>query len=101
MHAMSRQYSGKGAKELAKLLESRKGEIEKILKAVPGLISYNLIETADGCLSFTVCKDKAGADKSLAEARDWLKANASQLDFGQIVVSEGRVLTHLGADVAV
>ncbi len=100
MHAMTRKFTGKGAMDLAKLLESRKGEVEKIMKDVSGLISYNLIDTGDGCVSFTLCKDKAGADKSFALAKDWLKANAAHLELAPPTVSEGRVLVHLGADVA-
>lgn len=100
MHAMARKFTGKGAKELARLLESRKGDVEKAMKEIPGLISYNLIETADGCLSFTLCKDKAGADRSLVVARDWLKANAASLNLEPPAVSEGKTLVHLGADVA-
>jgi hypothetical protein len=97
MHAMTRVYNGKGATELAKLLTARKSEIEKLISGVAELVSYDLIETKDGCISVTVCKDKAGTDKSLAVARDWLKANAAQLGLGAPAVSEGKVIVHLAA----
>lgn len=97
MHAITRTYTGKGAKELAKLLVERKGEVERLIGDVPGLISYELVETKDGCFSITVCQDKAGADRSLAVAKDWLKANAGQLGLGAPTVAEGKVAIHLGA----
>lgn len=99
MHAMIRTFTGKGAADLAKLLTARKSEIEKLIRDVPGLVSYDLIETADGCQTVTVCKDKAGTDKSLAIARDWLKANAGHLGVSPPAVSEGKVQLYLRADV--
>jgi hypothetical protein len=100
MHVVTRTYKGKGAVELAALLKSRKSEIEKLIGAVPGIVSYELVETADGCYSVTVCKDKAGTDRSLEVARDWLKANAGHLGLAQPAVAEGKAVIHLGADVA-
>ncbi|SPH24603.1 hypothetical protein DEA8626_03654 [Defluviimonas aquaemixtae] len=97
MHAITRTYTGKGAAELTKLLIARKSEVEKLIGDVPGLVSYDLIETRDGCFTVTVCKDKAGTDKSLAVAKDWLKANAAQLGVGAPAVAEGKVAIHLGA----
>lgn len=101
MHGMTRVYSGKGATELAKLLIARKSEVEKLISGVADLVSYDLIETRDGCISITVCKDQAGTDKSLAVARDWLKANAGHLGLGAPTVIEGKVVVHLGAKAAV
>lgn len=100
MHAMTRRFAGKGAKELARLLEQKQAEVQKLMKEVPGLLSYNLIETADGCISFTLCKDKAGTDRSLTAAKDWLKANAGNLGLEPPTVWDGKVLVHVGADVA-
>lgn len=100
MHAMTRTFTGKGAAELVKLLISRKSEVEKLMRSVPGLVSYDLIETAEGLLTITVCKDKAGTDKSLSLAKDWLKANAAHLGISAPVVAEGKVAVHLRSDVA-
>ncbi len=100
MHVVTRTYTGKGASELAALLSSRKGEIEKLIGAVPGFVSYELVQTANGCYSVTVCKDKAGTDRSMEVARDWLKANAGQLGLAPPVVAEGKAVIHMNADVA-
>ena len=80
MYGVMRSYSGEGAKKLAALLEERKAEVEKVIRDVPGLITWGLMKTPDGCTTFTLCKDKAGADQSVAVARDWIKQNASGIN---------------------
>jgi hypothetical protein len=97
MHVVTRTYMGKGATELGALLSSRKADIEKLMGAVPGFVRYDLVQTADGCLSITACKDKAGTDRSNEVARDWLKANASQLGLAKPVVSEGKAIVSIRA----
>lgn len=100
MHVITRTFKGKGAAELVGLLSSRKGEVEKLMREVPGLVSYDFVQTGDGCFSVTVCKDKAGTDRSLAVALDWLKANAGHLGLDKPIVAEGKSVIHLGADIA-
>ncbi len=97
MHVMTRSYTGKGADELTKLLISRRSEIEKLISEVPGLVSYDLVETKDGCFTVTVCKDKAGTDKSLAVAKEWLKTNAAHIGAAAPNVAEGKSHIHIGA----
>ena len=58
MHAVVRNYSGAGAKQLFDLLEQRKGDVEANLRKVPGLVSYMLLRSDDGGMSVTVCKDR-------------------------------------------
>ncbi len=95
MHAVVRTYSGQGAKELFDLLEQRKAEIENIIRSVSGLQAYSLIRTDDGGVTVTVCQDKAGTDKSLQLARDWIQQNASDLGTSPPAVSEGSVVLQL------
>ena len=95
MHAVVRTYSGQGAKELFDLLEQRKGEVERLIRAVPGLQAYSLIHTADGGFSVTVCRDKAGTDESLRVARDWIQKNAANLSTKPPAVLEGSVILQL------
>ena len=94
MHAVVRDYSGPGAKELFDLLEERKTEVEEIIRAVVGFKSYALIRTDGGGVSVTVCQDKAGTDQSLQIARDWIRDNASDLSTSPPAVSEGSVILH-------
>ena len=95
MHAVVRNYSGAGAKELFDLLEQRKAEVESLIGAVSGFVAYTLIRTDDGGVSVTVCQDKAGTDESLGVARDWIQQNASDLSTSPPAVSEGTVILQL------
>ena len=79
MHAVVRMFSGSGAKKLLDLLETRKKEVEGLIRPVKGFVSYSLIRTADGGASVTVCQDKAGTDESNRLAREWIGKNASDL----------------------
>ena len=95
MHAVIRTYSGKGAKELFDLLEKRKAEVEPLIRAVKGFVSYSLVHTADGGFSVSVCMDKAGTDESIRAARDWIKQNAPNAGVSPPAISEGSVVLHL------
>jgi hypothetical protein len=76
MHAVIRNYSGKGAKELFDVIEKNKAEVEKVIRPVKGFVSYSIARTADGGFSVTVCQDKAGTEESTRAARDWIAKNA-------------------------
>ena len=89
MHTVIRSYSGSGATALFDLLEERKEEVEGLIRAVTGFVSYSLVRTADGGVSVTVCQDKTGTDESLQLARDWIQENGSHLDVSPPAVTEG------------
>ena len=91
MCGVLRAYSGDGAKKLAARLEERKAEVEALIRGVPGLISWGFMRTSDGCTTFTLCKDKAGADQSVTIARDWIKKNASDISAPAPTITEGPV----------
>ncbi len=95
MHAVVRNYTGAGAKELFDLLEARKGEVESLIRSVTGFVAYSLIRTGEGGISVTVCQDKAGTDESLQVARNWIQENAADLDTAAPSVSEGSVIVQL------
>ncbi len=92
MHAVVRNYSGSGAKQLFDLLEQHKVDVESTLRKVPGLVSYTLLRIGDGGMSVTVCKDKAGADESMKVAREWIEKNSSNIQANPPVVSEGSAI---------
>jgi len=95
MHAVVRNYSGKGAKELFDLLEKRKTEVESLIRGVKGFVSYSLVRTPDGGYSVSVYQDKAGTDESIKKARDWIGQNASSAGAGAPKISEGSVILQL------
>src|SRR5262245_51205476 len=78
MHAVVRNYSGKGTKALFDLLEKNKEEVESLIRVVKGFVSYSLVRTTRGGFSVSVYQDKAGADESTRVAREWIAKNASK-----------------------
>lgn len=95
MHAIVRNYSGAGAKQLFDVLEQHKSDVESTLRKVPGLMTYTLLRSGDGGMSVTVCKDKAGAEESLKVAREWIQKNASNIHANPPVVTEGSVIVQI------
>lgn len=95
MYAVVRTYSGAGAKKLFDVLEQRKGDVEALIRKVPGLTSYTLLRSDDGGVSVTVCEDQAGAEESLKLAREWIQQNAADTGVGAPVVTQGTVLLQL------
>jgi hypothetical protein len=95
MHAVVRTFHGAGAKQLFDLLETRKGDVEALMRGIKGFASYTLMRTDDGGLSVTVCQDKAGTDQSVDLARDWVKKNAAGTGVGSPTYTEGSVILHL------
>jgi len=95
MHAVTRTYSGKGAKELFDVLEKRKSDVESLIRSIKGFVNYSLVRTADGGFSVSIFEDKAGADESVQKARDWIKQNAGDVGASAPLVSEGSTILHL------
>lgn len=96
MHTVIRSYSGSGAAALFDLLEARKEEVESLIRAVTGFVSYSLVRTADGGVSVTVCQDKTGTDQSLQLAREWIQEHGSDLNVDPPAVTEGSNILQLG-----
>jgi len=95
MHAIVRNYSGAGAKQLFDVLEQHKSDVESTLRKVPGLMTYTLLRSDDGGMSVTVCKDKAGIDESLKVASEWIKKNASDIRASPPALTEGSVIVQI------
>ncbi len=95
MYAMTRNYSGGNAPKLYDLLMKNKDEVTGIMRGIKGVEHYDVIKTKDGCVTVTMCDDKAAADESLTRAKTWLKDHTAQI--GQInpTVSEGPVGLHM------
>jgi hypothetical protein len=99
MYAVVRDYSGPGSRELFDTIERRTEEVERIIRSVPGFVSYSLVRSGEGGLSVTVCLDKAGCDESNRRAREWVQQNAP-LAVTPPRVSEGNVVLQLSAETA-
>jgi len=92
MHAVVRTYSGKGAKELVDVLEKNKAEVEKLIRAVKGFVSFSLVRAEGGGFSVSVFQDKGGTEESIRVARDWIAKNASNTGVSAPSISQGTVI---------
>lgn len=92
MHAVVRTYSGTSAKELMDVLEKSKAEVERLIRAIQGFVSFSLVRTASGGFSVSVFQDKAGTDESVRVAREWIAKNAPNLGAAPPAISEGTVI---------
>jgi hypothetical protein len=95
MHAVVRTYSGRGSKKLIDVIEKNKTEVEGLLRAINGFVSYYLVRTTRGGFSVSVYQDKAGTDESIRVARDWIAKNASNLGAARPTASQGAVVFQL------
>ena len=75
MYVAIRSYSAQGAPELFDALAKSQGEVQAIMSAVPGCISYEAFCTDGGGQTVTVCQDKAGTDESSRIAAELVKEN--------------------------
>lgn len=87
-----RYYTGPGARELADLLDRRRADVEAEMRKTPKFVSYALVRLAEGCVSMTVCQDKAGTDESAKIAGAWVKEHGGGIKVNPPMVSEGTVL---------
>ena len=94
MHTMLRIYTGMPG--VAPRFTAKKGEIEAVLKSVPGFAGYRLLGTADGIASVTICETQAGCEESARKAAEWVKANMPefagkppQIVLGESLISFG------------
>ena len=72
----------------------RKSVVEARPRAVAGFVACTLIRTSDGGVSVTVCQDQGGTDESSQVVRDWINANAADLNANPPTVSKGTVILH-------
>ena len=92
MYAVVRNYSG--ASQIFDELESRKDDVERVIRGVPGLVSYTLFRTTDGGVSVTVCQEKAGTDESVKVAAEWIRNNITSPS-NPPAISEGSTILQL------
>jgi hypothetical protein len=73
MYVTLRWYAGAAA--LADAMSAKPGEVEKLIRGVPGFVAYYSMRDGDNVTSVTVCEDKAGTDESTRRAAAWVKEN--------------------------
>lgn len=95
MHATIRSYTDPG---LADMLASNKNEVEALMAGVPGVHSYLLVRTPEGCTSVTVGEDEDATSASSKTAADYLQSKGATA--APPTVASGEVLAGVGTGVA-
>ena len=90
MHVVVRHY--KGSSKLIDELVQRRGDVEELIRGVPGFVAYYLVKTADGGASISVFADKAGTQESNVRAATYLKENLAGVAAGPPEVIEGEAV---------
>jgi len=95
MYVVIRRYNGRGASQLMDELVPLLGDVERIIRNVPGFASYSLVRTADGGASIGIFQDKAGADESSRQAAAFIRDRLSPAARVAAEVREGDVVLHI------
>ena len=96
MYATLRQYTGVTPAVFDTLM-SRKADIETLIRKVPGFVQYDLVRTADGMTTMTVCNDKAGTEASNKQVAEWIGQNLPTLQASPPVITAGEDMLHFAA----
>lgn len=96
MHAVIRSYSGPGASALFDRLEASQGEVEQMMRGIPGFRSYTLVRIGDGGTAISICDDQAATDRSTALASDWVQRQGLNPGVAAPTVAEGDVILNAG-----
>ena len=94
MYAVIRHYhfDKKDSAEIERLV--RDGFVPIIRKAA-GFVQFDWLDTGNGeCASFSVFKDKTGADESVRLAADFVRTNMATLLREQPEIVEGPIAVH-------
>ena len=97
MYATLRQYTGVSPVVFDTLL-SRKADIETLIRQVPGFVQYDLVRTADGMTTMTICDDKAGTDASNTQVAEWIGQNLPALRTSPPMITAGEGVLHFSAN---
>jgi heme-degrading monooxygenase HmoA len=95
MHVVVRQY--KGSSKLIDELERRQGDVEKLMRDVPGFVNYYLVRTADGGASISVFDSPAGTAESNKVAAAYVKENLDGVAAGPPEIIEGESIINFSA----
>jgi hypothetical protein len=96
MYATMRQYAGI-TPAIFDTLMSRKADIETLIRDVPGFVQYDLVRTADGLTTLTVCSDRAGTETSNMKVAAWIGENLPAMKANPPVVTGGEDMLRFSA----
>lgn len=94
VYTVIRNY--RGASDLIKELEQRRDDVEGLIRGIPGFVSYVLARSDDGGFSVSVYEDRAGADESVRQAREYVQTKLSDVAVAPEIL-EGDAVIHFTA----
>jgi uncharacterized protein YmfQ (DUF2313 family) len=95
MYAVIRRYTAAAA--IFEELQQQQGEVQELLRAVPGFVTYYAIRAADGVgATITVCEDQTGTTESVRVAADWVRRRVPNAVGTPPQVTEGEVIFSFG-----
>ncbi|HYW29345.1 MAG TPA: hypothetical protein VE824_06030 [Gaiellales bacterium] len=96
MHATIRSYTDPN---LADLLASNRDEVEEVIRGIPGVRSYTLMRTQDGCAAITVGDDEKATRATTDAAAEYLRRKSPSTPPPALL--NGDVIVQLGAGITV
>jgi len=97
MHTTIGLYSGMAGQ--AGRFAVHRDELEKLMSSVPGLVSYRLLETAEGVAAVVVCRERAGCEECAHRLVRWLNSRLPDLAGRQPLTVSGHVIAETGDGV--
>jgi hypothetical protein len=94
MYATIREYTGVTDRAVDEL-RHRRAELEALVRRAPGLARYDLIRTAGGVTSVTVCANWAGTEDCDRWVATWVEANIPALLPNPPHIAAGEGLIHV------
>jgi len=95
MHATIRLYLGMAGQ--AGRFAAQRVELEQLMRSVPGIVSFQLIETAEGVATVTVCRDRGGSDEASSRLVRWTDDRVPDLAVREPLVVGGDVIASMDA----
>jgi hypothetical protein len=92
MYAVLRRYRGSSGAQVLDAIVPRRGEVEELLRGVPGFVAYYAVRGEDGGVTITVCDDRAGTEESTRRAAAWVRENLPAAAGSPPEVTEGEVV---------
>ncbi|MFL5760594.1 MAG: hypothetical protein ACJ789_12775 [Thermomicrobiales bacterium] len=97
MYATMRHYPGIAPRVLNMWL-SHQPEIAALHRHIPGFVQYDLMRTAEGVTTLTVCTDRLGAEVANMSVAAWIEVNLPALLTPAPVIMGGEDLVHISAE---
>jgi len=94
MYATMRQYTGI-TPAVFKLWIGHQPDIEALHRQIPGFVQYDLMRTADGLTTLTVCTDRIGTEVANLSVATWIELNLPAMLTPAPMITGGEHIVHI------